>query len=63
MRECNAEENFEPFWLFFDRLVATIAGKKVWTNRDKVGEPIATGGKITIVDEAFTVLAIQNYWP
>jgi hypothetical protein len=21
------------------------------------------GGKITIVDEAFTILAIQNYWP
>jgi hypothetical protein len=57
------EENFEPFWLIFDRLVATIAGKKIWTNHDKVGVPITTGVKITIVDEAFTILAIQNYWP
>jgi hypothetical protein len=63
VRSCDAEDNFEPFWLFFDRLVATIAGKKIWTNRDKVGVPITTGGKITIVDEAFTILAIQNYWP
>jgi hypothetical protein len=60
---CDESEGFEPFWLFFDRLIANIAGKKVWTNRDKVGERISTGGKITIVDEAFTILAIQNYWP
>ncbi len=60
---CDDADNFEAFWLFFDRLVANIAGKKVWTNRDKVGEPITLGGKITIVDEAFTILAIQNYWP
>jgi hypothetical protein len=59
----HAEDNFEPFWLFFDRLVATIAGKKIWSNRDKVGVPITTGGKITIVNRAFTILAIQNYWP
>jgi hypothetical protein len=32
-------------------------------NHSKVGEPITTGKKITITDEAFTVLAIQNYWP
>ncbi len=63
VRACDATDNFEPFWIFFDRLVANIAGKKVWTNRDKVGVPITMGGKITIVDEAFTILAIQNYWP
>jgi hypothetical protein len=62
VRACDVEENFEPFWLFFDRLVATIAGKKIWTNSE-VGVPITTGGKITIVNKAFTVLAIQNYWP
>ena len=60
---CDAMENFEAFWLFFDRLVANIAGKKAWRNRDKVGEAITTGGRITIVDEAFTILALQNYWP
>ena len=47
---CDALENFEAFWLFFDRLVANIAGKKAWRNRDKVGEAITTGGRITIVD-------------
>lgn len=63
VRKCDAEDNFEPFWIFFDRLVGNIAGKKTWTNRDKVGERISRGGKITIVDEAFTILALQNYWP
>jgi len=63
VRVCDVGENFDPFWLFFDRLIASVAGKKVWTNRDKVGETITNGNKITIVDEAFTVLAIQNYWP
>ncbi len=56
VRQCHAEANFEPFWIFFDCLVANVAGKKTWTNRNKVGEPIVMGGKITIVDEAFTVL-------
>ena len=28
-----------------------------------MGELISTGGKINIVEEAFTILAIQNYWP
>jgi len=60
---CDAEENFEAFWLFFDRLIANVAGKKAWRNRDKVGEAITTGGRISIVDEAFTILALQNYWP
>jgi hypothetical protein len=63
VRACNVTSNFEPFWLFFDRLIANVAGKKIWTNRDKVGEPITKGNKITIVDEAFTILAIENYWP
>jgi hypothetical protein len=60
---CDAKENFEPFWLYFDRLVTNIAGKTIRTNCDKVGVPITAGSKITIVNEAFTVLAIHNYWP
>ncbi len=63
VRGCDPEANFDPFWIFFDRLIAAIAGKKVWVNHHKVGERITTGRKITITDEAFTVLAIQNYWP
>jgi hypothetical protein len=62
-RTCDVTANFEPFWLFFDQLIASVAGKKVWTNRDKVGELITKGNKMSIVDEAFTILAIQNYWP
>jgi hypothetical protein len=60
---CDPEANFDPFWFFFDCLISNIAGKKVWINHYKVGETITTGKKITITDEAFTVLAIQNYWP
>ena len=63
VRACDKTANFQPFWLFFDRLIANVAGKKIWTNRDKVGETITSGNKVSIVDEAFTVLAIQNYWP
>jgi hypothetical protein len=63
VRSCDHKANFEPFWVFFDRLIASVAGKKVWMNRNKVGEPISTGKKISITDEAFTILAIQNYWP
>ena len=60
---CDETVNFEPFWLFFDCLIASVAGKQIWTNCDKVGQPITKGNKILIVDEAFTILAIQNYWP
>lgn len=63
VRDCDETANFQPFWLFFDRLIASVAGKKIWTNRDKVGESITIGNKISIVDEAFTILAIENYWP
>jgi hypothetical protein len=39
-----------------------VAGKKVWTNRDKMACAITDGGKITITDEAFTELCLLNYW-
>jgi hypothetical protein len=41
------------FNLFFDRLMPCVAGKKVWTSRDKMACAITDGGKITITDEAF----------
>jgi hypothetical protein len=50
------------FNLFFDRLVPCVAGKKVWTGRDKMACAITDGGKITITDEAFTELCLLNYW-
>jgi hypothetical protein len=50
------------FNLFFDRLMPCVAGKKVWTGRDKMACAITDGGKITITDEAFTELCLLNYW-
>jgi hypothetical protein len=50
------------FNLFFDRLMPCVAGKKVWTSRDKMACAITDGGKITITDEAFTELRLLNYW-
>jgi hypothetical protein len=50
------------FNLFFDRLMPCVAGKKVWTGRDKMACAITDGGKITITDEAFTESCLLNYW-
>jgi hypothetical protein len=50
------------FNLFFDRLMPCVAGKKVWTSRDKMACAITDGRKITITNEAFTELCLLNYW-
>jgi hypothetical protein len=50
------------FNLFSNRLMPCVAGKKVWTGRDKMACAITDGGKITITDEAFTELCLLNYW-
>jgi len=50
------------FNLFFDRLLPCVAGKKVWTNKDKMTSTITEGAKISITDEAFTELCLLNYW-
>jgi hypothetical protein len=50
------------FNLFFDRLMPCVAGKKVWTSRDKMACAITDGGKITITDKTFTELCLLNYW-
>jgi hypothetical protein len=50
------------FNIFFDRLAPCVAGKKVWTSRDKMACAITDGGKITITDKAFTELCLLNYW-
>jgi hypothetical protein len=41
------------FNLFFDRLMPCVAGKKVWTSRDKMACAITDGGKIAITDEVY----------
>jgi hypothetical protein len=46
-----------------------IVSLSVWPARrfgpivTKLDSPITKGNKILLVDEAFTILAIQNYWP
>jgi hypothetical protein len=50
------------FNLFFDRLLPCVAGKKVWTSKDKMACAITDGGKISVTDEAFTELCLLNYW-
>jgi hypothetical protein len=54
--------NQDYFNIFFDRLVPCVAGKKVWTSKDKMRSTITDGGKISVTDEAFTELCILNYW-
>ena len=48
--------------LFFDYLVPCTAGRKFYTDRDKVAATISDGGKVNVTDEAFTELMILNYW-
>ena len=50
------------FNLFFDRLLPCVAGKKVWTSKDKMACAITDGGKISVTDEAFAELCLLNYW-
>jgi hypothetical protein len=37
---------------FFDWLLPCVAGKKVWTSKDKMASSITDGSKITVTDEA-----------
>jgi hypothetical protein len=66
VRECDEEEVTEEshtkFWYFFSVLVPTIAGKKVWTKEMMCSKPIQESLCVTVTDEAFTVLCIENYW-
>jgi hypothetical protein len=54
--------DFVPFWTFFDKFVPNVAGKKVWSNKVKILATITDSGCVMITDEAFTVVALENYW-
>ncbi len=56
------EEATTRCWYFFSALVPSIAGKKMWTHEMMLSRPITESLCVTIVDEAFTVLCIENYW-
>ena len=56
--------DWNAFCFFFDDLVPCVAGLKVWTAAEKSSKLISDPKKVvTVLDEAFTILALENYWP
>ena len=56
------EEHQENFNIFFERFVPCTSGRKCFTKKDMVGSRISESGKVTVADEAFTEIALRNYW-
>jgi hypothetical protein len=56
------DNDFGPFWTFFDKFVPHVAGVKVWSIKAKIANTVTDSGCVTITDEAFTMLALENYW-
>jgi hypothetical protein len=55
--------DIEAICYFFDHLVPCVAGQKVWTQREKANKLVSEAKKVvSVLDEAFTVLALKNYW-
>jgi hypothetical protein len=62
-REMDPNGDIEAFCYFFDQLVPCVAGQKVWTQREKANKFISEAKKVvSVLDEAFTVLAFNIYW-
>jgi hypothetical protein len=60
-REMDPNGDIEAFCYFFDHLVPCIAGRKVWTQREKANKLISEAKKVvSVLDEAFTFLALKN---
>jgi hypothetical protein len=54
----------DTFNFFFDELVPCVAGRKIWTRREKGARLISDSRKvISVLDKAWTILALENYWP
>jgi hypothetical protein len=63
VREMDPNGDIQAFCYFFDHLVPSVAGQKVWTQREKANTLISEARKVvSVLDEAFTVLALKNYW-
>ena len=63
VREMDPNGDIEAFCYFFDHLVPCVVGRKVWTQREKANKLISEAKKVvSVLDEAFTVLALKNYW-
>jgi hypothetical protein len=63
VRGMDPDGDLEAFYFFFDDLVLCVAGRKVWTLREKAIKLISEAKKVvSVLDEAFTILALMNYW-
>jgi hypothetical protein len=63
VRGMQPEGDFVAFTMFFDEFVPCVAGRKVWTLREQATKLITKAKKIvSVTDEAFTILALENYW-
>jgi hypothetical protein len=38
-----------------------VAGVKIWSVKDQIANTITDGGCVTITNEGFTMLALENY--
>jgi hypothetical protein len=58
------DDDKEAFYVFFDILVPAVTGRKIWTERQRAVRLILESKKIVsvLLDEAFTILALENYW-
>ena len=51
------------FNFFFNELVPCVAGRKVWTLRERASKLISEAKRVvSVLDEAFVILALTNYW-
>jgi hypothetical protein len=62
VRANNLQDDFLSFWTFFDKFVPCVSGVKIWSTKVKIARTITESGCVTITDEAFTILALENYW-
>jgi hypothetical protein len=63
VRGMDPDGNIEAFCFFFNDLVPCVAGRKVWTQRERANKLISEAKKVvSVLDEAFTILALKNYW-
>ena len=54
-------------WLFpvldvFDKFVPCVAGVNIWSTKLKILKTVTNNGFVTITDEAFTIMALGNFW-
>jgi hypothetical protein len=61
VRGMDPNGDMEAFCYFFDHLVPCVAGRKVWTQREKANKLISEAKKVVyVLDKAFTVLALKS---